>query len=167
MQSDTPHAEPLDARALEHIERALADHAAQPGPLLLVLHAVQHRLGYIPPSAVAVIANALNLSRAEVHGVITFYHFFRQRPAGRHLVQLCQAEACKSMRGEQLTAHASRRLGIDLHQTTRDGAVSLEPVYCLGNCACAPSVMIDGELYGRVTAERFDALIDRAARVQE
>jgi formate dehydrogenase subunit gamma len=164
MQSDTPRGEPLDARTLEQIERALADHAAQPGPLLLVLHAVQHRLGYIPPAAVALIANTLNLSRAEVHGVITFYHHFRQRPPGRHLVQLCQAEACKSMRGEDLTAHARRRLDVDFHQTTRDGAFSLEPVYCLGNCACAPSVMIDGELYGRVTADRFDALLDDAVK---
>jgi formate dehydrogenase subunit gamma len=167
MQSDTPRGEPLDARTLEQVERALADHAGQPGPLLLVLHAVQHRLGYIPAAAVALIANTLNLSRAEVHGVITFYHHFRQRPPGRHVIQLCQAEACKSMRGEQLTAHARRRLDIDFHQTTRDGAFSLEPVYCLGNCACAPSVMIDGELYGRVTADRFDALIDSAAEAPE
>jgi len=164
MQSDTPRGEPLDARTLEQIERALADHAAQPGPLLLVLHAVQQRLGYIPPAAVPVIASTLNLSRAEIHGVITFYHYFRQHPPGRHVVQLCQAEACKSMRGEQLTAHARLRLDIDFHQTTRDGAFSLEPVYCLGNCACAPSVMIDGELHGRVTADRFDALIERAAK---
>jgi formate dehydrogenase subunit gamma len=167
MQSDTPRWEPLDSRTLEHIERALADHSAQPGPLLLVLHAVQHRLGYIPPGAVSLIANALNLSRAEVHGAITFYHYFRQRPPGRHLVQLCQAEACKSMHGEQLSAHARRRLDVDFHQTTRDGAFSLEPVYCLGNCACAPSVMIDGELHGRVTADRFDALIDSAGKAPE
>jgi formate dehydrogenase subunit gamma len=131
----------------------------QPGPLLLVLHAVQDELGYIPAEAVPLIAEGLNLSRAEVHGVVTFYHYFRHEPAGRHVVQLCRAEACQAMRGEQLEAHARQRLGIDYHQTTADGKFSLEPVYCLGNCACSPAMMIDGQLHGRVSSQRFDELI--------
>ncbi len=131
----------------------------QPGPLLLVLHAVQDELGYIPAEAVPLIAEGLNLSRAEVHGVVTFYHYFRHAPAGQHVVQLCRAEACQAMRGEQLEAHARQRLGIDYHQTTADGKFSLQPVYCLGNCACSPAMMIDGQLHGRVSSQRFDELI--------
>lgn len=132
----------------------------QPGPLLLVLHAIQDRLGYIPPEAVPIVAQGLNLSRAEVHGVVTFYHYFRQTPPGKHVVQLCRAEACQAMNATHLEAHAKARLGIDYHQTTTDGSFSLEPVYCLGNCACSPAVMIDGKLHGRVSAQRFDELIE-------
>jgi formate dehydrogenase subunit gamma len=153
----------LDARAREHIDLALARYKGAPGPLLQVLHAVQDGLGYIPPEAVPIIAEALNLSRAEVHGVVTFYHYFRQAPAGRHVIQVCQAEACRSMHSEALTEHAKQRLGIDLHQTTADGRFTLDPVYCLGNCACAPSMMVDGELHGRVTAERFDSIVNELA----
>jgi formate dehydrogenase subunit gamma len=102
----------------------------------------------------------LNLSRAEVHGVVTFYHFFRQHPSGRHVVQICQAEACRSMHCERLTQHAKDLLGIDFHQTTADGRYTLEPVYCLGNCACPPSIMIDGYLHGRVTPDRLPALLN-------
>jgi formate dehydrogenase subunit gamma len=149
----------LDERAREQIDLALSRYKGSPGPLLQVLHAVQNGLGYIPPAAIAPIAEGLNLSRAEVHGVVTFYHYFRQSPAGRHIVQLCQAEACRAMHCENLTEHAKRRLGIDFHQTTADGRFTLEPVYCLGNCACGPSVMIDQDLHGRVTAENFDKLI--------
>jgi len=131
----------------------------QPGPLLLVLHAIQDEFGYVPPEAEPLIAVGLNLSRAEVHGCVTFYHFFRHSPPGRHVVQLCRAEACKSMDADKLAAHATRTLGIDFHQTTADGKFSLEPVYCLGNCACSPAMMIDGQLYGRVTNSRFDELL--------
>ena len=159
MQAGKAGASFLDTAARDAVEAALRDHVSQPGPLLLVLHAVQRALGYIPPAAVPLIAEALNLSRAEVHGVLTFYHYFRQTPPGRRVIQICQAEACKSMLGEQLTAHAARRLNIELHESTPDGEFSLEPVYCLGNCALAPCVMINGELHGRVTAGRFDALI--------
>lgn len=130
----------------------------QPGPLLNVLHAVQDAFGHIPPASVALIADALNLSRAEVHGVISFYHYFRQTPPGRHTIRLCRAEACQSMQAKALEAHVTERLGAALHETTPDGRFSLEPVYCLGNCALSPAVMIDGELYGRVTPARFDAL---------
>ena len=162
MQTESTPRNPLDARGREAVERAILDHGARPGPLLEVLHAVQRTLGYVPAAAVPVIAEALNLSRAEVHGVMTFYHYFRQSPPGRRLLQICQAEACKSMQGEELTAHARQALNIDFHQSTADGEFSLEPVYCLGNCACAPSVMIDGELHGRVSNARFDALISAA-----
>jgi formate dehydrogenase subunit gamma len=129
------------------------------GALLPVLHAVQAALGYIPPEAVPVVAERMNLSRAEVHGVVSFYHYFRSTPPGRHTVHLCRAEACQSMQATALETHARRRLGVGFHATTADGAFSLEPVYCLGNCALSPAMMVDGRLYGRVTPERFDAVI--------
>jgi formate dehydrogenase subunit gamma len=141
------------------VEKVLARHGGRPGPLIEVLHAVQDALGFVPKEAVPMIAQGLNLSIAEVHGVVTFYHHFRERPHGRHVVQLCRAEACQSMQGEALATHAKRRLAIDFNETTADGRYSLEPIYCFGNCACAPAAMIDGELYGRVSAERFDELI--------
>jgi formate dehydrogenase subunit gamma len=150
--------EPLNDVDRAHVERAIAASRDQPGPLLNVLHAVQEACGYIPPGAVAIIADGLNLSRAEVHGVISFYHYFRNTPPGRHTIRVCRAEACQSMQGRALEAHASAALDIPFHETTSDGAFSLEPVYCLGNCALSPCVMIDGEIFGRVTPERFDAL---------
>ena len=141
------------------IDVILDRYRAQPGPLLQVLHAIQAELGYIPEQAVPQIAAGLNLSRAEVHGVISFYHYFRRTPPGRYVVQVCRAEACQSMHSEQLIAHIRNRLQIDFHETTPDGAFSLEPVYCLGNCACSPAMMIDGELYGRVSPASFDAVV--------
>jgi formate dehydrogenase subunit gamma len=141
------------------VQRIASDLKGRPGPLLEVLHAIQAALGYVPGGAVPIVAEVLNLSRAEVHGVVTFYHYFRRSRPGAHTVSLCQAEACQSMGAEALTAHARRRLGIDFHQTSADGRFSLEPIYCLGNCACSPALMIDGRLYGRVTPERFDALV--------
>ncbi len=154
----------LDAASREQIDLALAQYQSQPGPLLQVLHAVQQRLRYIPEAAVPIIAASLNLSRAEVHGVITFYHYFRRHPPGAHVVQICQAESCQAMRAEALTRHAKERLGVDFHQTTADGTFTLEPVYCLGNCACSPALMIDDELHGRMTPQRFDVLIEEKAR---
>jgi formate dehydrogenase subunit gamma len=151
--------ESLDAHARGQIDLALSQYQSQPGPLLQVLHAVQQRLRYIPDAAVPIIASALNLSRAEVHGVITFYHYFRRHPPGQHTVQVCQAESCQAMQAEQLTEHAKQRLGVGFHGTTPDGRFTLEPVYCLGNCASSPAIMIDDELYGRVSAKRFDDLI--------
>ncbi|MCZ6832018.1 MAG: formate dehydrogenase subunit gamma [Gammaproteobacteria bacterium] len=133
--------------------------AQRPGALLPILHAVQDELGCIPASTVPVIAQALNLSRAEVHGVISFYPFFRSQPAGKKIVYICRAESCQAMGSAALEAHAKQSLGIDYHQTTADGSVTLEPVYCLGNCACSPSVMVDGELHSRVSAARFDELV--------
>ena len=145
------------------VQRIASDLKGRPGPLLEVLHAIQSALGYVPAAAVPVVAAELNLSRAEVHGVVTFYHYFRSSRPGAHTVSLCQAEACQSMGAEALAAHARRRLGIDFHETSANGRFSLEPVYCLGNCACSPAIMIDGRLYGRVTPQRFDELVaDRA-----
>jgi formate dehydrogenase subunit gamma len=149
----------LDAATHGAVERALLQYQHQPGPLLQVLHAVQDAIGHVPAAAVPLIAAALNLSRAEVHGVITFYHHFRDRAPGRHILQLCQAEACRSMHCEQLTQHVKRRLQLEFGGTSRDGRLTLEPVYCLGNCACAPAIMLDGNLHGRVTPDSFDALI--------
>jgi formate dehydrogenase subunit gamma len=131
----------------------------RPGALLPVLHGIQDALGYIPPEAVPIIAHEMNLTRAEVHGVVTFYHDFRTEPAGRHILRICQAESCQAMGSATLTAHARKNLGVDFHQTTRDNAVTLEPVYCLGCCATSPAVMLDGEVYGRVTRERFDQIV--------
>jgi formate dehydrogenase subunit gamma len=131
----------------------------EPGPLIEVLHAIQNEFGYIPEEAKSMVAEGLNLSRAEVQGVVTFYHFFRHHPPGRHVVQICQAESCKSMHSDRLTAYAQQKLGVGFHQTTADGQFTLEPVYCLGNCACSPAMMVDGEIYGRLTNERLDEVI--------
>jgi formate dehydrogenase subunit gamma len=130
-----------------------------PGALLPVCHDIQRRLGFVPKDAVTLVAHALNLSIAEVHGVLTFYHYFRRELPGRHVVHLCRAEACQAVGGVALEAHVKRSLGIEFHGTTADGMVSLEPVYCLGNCALGPSIMIDEHLKGRVSAQRFDALM--------
>lgn len=154
----------LDAATREQIDLAISRYEGEPGPLLQILHAVQDAVGHIPAAAIPQLAEALNLSRAEVHGVVSFYHHFRRERPGSHVVQICQAEACRAMHCEQLMAHAQERLNIALHETTSDGFITLEPIYCLGNCACAPSVMIDGELHGRVTPERFDALIATTLR---
>jgi len=130
-----------------------------PGPLLEVLHAVQRELGFVPPAALPVLAAELNLSRAEVQGAVSFYHYFRHSPPGERTLRVCRAEACQSMGGRELAAHAQRRLGIGFHETTADGRWSLEPVFCLGNCACAPAVMTDETVHGRVSAGRLDELL--------
>ena len=130
-----------------------------PGGLLPLLHAIQGDLGYIPPESVAAIAAGLSLSRAEVHGVISFYHDFRSEPPGRHVVQICRAEACQAMGSRALETHVKSSLGIDYGGTTADGGISLQPVYCLGNCACSPSVRIDDDIHARVDAEKMDVLI--------
>jgi formate dehydrogenase subunit gamma len=152
------------ASSLSAAERAAVLEAcgrlkALPGALLPILHAVQEALDFVPKDAVPLIARELNLSIAEVHGVVSFYHYFLQERPGRHVMHLCRAEACQALGSVALEAHAKTKLGIDFHGTTRDGAVTLEPVYCLGNCALGPSLMIDQQLHGRVTAERFDALL--------
>jgi formate dehydrogenase subunit gamma len=143
----------------EAVSRIIANLRNEPGALLPILHGIQDELGYVPAESVSAIAKELNLSRAEVHGVISFYHHFRSIAPGRHIIRICRAEACQSMGGDTLIAHAKSRLDIDFHETTEDNGITLEPVYCLGNCACSPSVMIDGELYGRVNPEKFDQLI--------
>jgi formate dehydrogenase subunit gamma len=151
----------FDAQSVAAVDRIVAGHADQPGALLPILHGIQKELGYIPPEAVGRIAEGLNLSRAEVHGVISFYHYFRQHRPGRHVIQLCRAEACQAMGCENTEARARSSLGVDYHGTTSDGQFTLEAAYCLGNCAAGPSVMIDDKLYGRVTAERFEELVQQ------
>jgi len=151
---------PLNRDHAEAVEQAIAEHRSRPGGLLPLLHAIQDRLGFVPPTSLARVADALNLSRAEVHGVVTFYHDFHTSPVGRHRVQVCRAESCQAMGGEALEAHVKARLNIGLHETTADGSVTLQPVYCLGNCALSPAVMIDGELHGRMTPERLDQLLE-------
>jgi formate dehydrogenase subunit gamma len=133
------------------------------GPMLPILHALQHEFGFIPEEVKPLLANELNLSRAEVHGVVTFYHDFRNMPAGRHVLKLCRAEACQAMGAEDIAERVRQLFGIDFHQTTLDGAVTLEPVYCLGLCACAPAAMLDGDVYGRVDET---CLVDIAAEVR-
>ena len=145
--------------SVEEIIEGLKD---KPGALLPILHGIQDQLGYIPAEAVPVIARELNLTRADVHGVVSFYHHFRSHAPGRHVMQICQAESCQAMGSVVLTAHARKQLGIDFHQTTKDKAFTLEPVYCLGNCALSPAIMVDGNIYGRVTPERFAQVVEEA-----
>ncbi len=132
------------------------------GPLLPILHALQQEFGYIDEAAEPLIAEVLNITRAEVHGVITFYHDFRREPAGRHVLRLCRAEACQSAGGDPLAARAEARLGVRMGSTAPDGSVTLEPVYCLGLCATAPSAMLDGRVVGRLDERRLDALLAEA-----
>jgi formate dehydrogenase subunit gamma len=133
---------------------------AKPELLLQVLHAFMERYGFIAEEAIRQIASELNLSRAEVHGVVSFYHDFRTEPPGRHVVKICQSEACQAMGSRALTAHAEQKLGTTLGTTAENQRVTFEPVYCLGLCACAPAVLIDGKLHGRVDAEAFDTIVD-------
>jgi len=145
--------------AAEAVQHAIEAHADRPGALLPLLHEIQDRLAHIPASAVPAIAKALNLSRAEVHGVVTFYHHFRQTPPGKHVVQICRAEACQAVGANELVEHAKKSLQCGLHATTADGAITLEPVYCLGQCATGPAIMIDDALHARVDPARFDQLV--------
>jgi formate dehydrogenase subunit gamma len=140
----------------------IAEHVALEGPLLPILHALQEEFGYVDSAAEPLIAEAFNLSRAEVHGVVTFYHDFRREPAGRHVVKLCRAEACQAAGGDALAARAVARLGVPMGATSPDGGVTLEAVYCLGLCATAPSAMIDGRLVGRLDERRLDAILAEA-----
>jgi formate dehydrogenase subunit gamma len=153
--------EPWDAARGAEI---IAEHAKLEGATLVILHALQEAFGYVPEPAIPMIAHALNLSRAEVHGVFTFYHDFRKEPAGRHVLKLCRAEACQAAGGDALAARAEARLGIAIGHTTADELVTLEPIYCLGLCATAPSAMLDGRLVGRLNEARLDALIAEAQR---
>lgn len=151
-----------EARILAAVER----NSHRDGPLIEILHEVQAEFGCIPSGAVPLIARALNLSRAEVHGVVTFYHHFRSKAPGRHVLQICRAESCQAAGGRALERHAQQRLGVGFGETTPDGRLTLEAVYCLGLCACSPAAMLDDEVHGRVTAERLDALIDAGAKVK-
>lgn len=157
----TPAAERLGAPDRGRIVAIVARHRDRRGPLLEVLHDVQHAFGCVPDEAIPVIAQELNLSRADVYGVVTFYHHFRRTPPGRRVLCLCRAESCQAMNGRALEMHAKQRLGIDFGATTADGEVTLEAVECLGLCACSPAVMLDGEVHGRVSPDRLDELLDR------
>jgi formate dehydrogenase subunit gamma len=147
----------FDEQQAKAVDAISARFAGIPGPLLPLLRAVQDEFGFIPPEAIPRIAEALNLSRAEVHGVVSFYHYFRQHAPGKQVVQLCRAEACQAMNCEKTEAHAKR--GVDYHGTSADGQFTLEAAYCLGNCAAGPSMMVGDKLYGRVTPERFDQIL--------
>lgn len=125
--------------------------------LIQILHGIMERFGYVPDEAIRQLAEELNLSRADVHGVVSYYHDFRTEPAGKYVVKICQAEACQAMGSQSLTRHAEETLGVDMHGTNDD--ITLEPVYCLGNCACSPAVMINDRTFGRVDHERFDEII--------
>ncbi len=144
------------------VDATLSLLGAPDGALLPILHAIQAEYGYVPADAVPLVADRLNLSRAEVHGVLSYYHHFRKEPAGKLVVQLCRAEACQSVGADALAEHAKAALGCDFHETTTDGSVTLEPVYCLGHCACGPSMMVGERVHARVSPDKFDALLARA-----
>ena len=146
----------FDPAAIEAIAARLKE---RPGALMLILHEVQDRFGYVPRESAPIIARALNLSRAEVHGVVTFYHDFRHEPPGRNVIRLCRAESCQAMGAAALAEHVRGRLGVGFGETTSDGDFTLEPVYCLGNCGCSPAMVLNDELYGRVSPARFDELL--------
>jgi formate dehydrogenase subunit gamma len=145
----------------DRAQALIAVHIGLDGPLLPILHAFQEQFGYIDVAAEPLIAEALNISRAEVHGVVTFYHDFRKYPVGRNVLKLCRAEACQAAGGDALAAHVEARLGVAMGGTAAGGSVTLEPVYCLGLCATAPSAMINGEVVGRLDRARLDALLSR------
>lgn len=150
-------------------ERALVlirERQQLPGALLPVLHALQDEFGYIPSEAFPLLADVLNISRAEVVGVVRFYHDFKEQPGGRHLLKLCRAESCQAMGCDALVDHLHQRLGIELGETTADGALTVEAVYCLGNCALSPAAMLDGRLHGRVDAAKVDRLVAAARSTQ-
>lgn len=140
----------------------IREHDGLEGPLMPILHALQHAFGHVPEEAIPVVALELNLTRAEVHGVVTFYHDFRHEPPGKHVLKMCRAEACQSMGCEALVAHAEKRLGVSCGEMTGDGRVTFEPVYCLGLCATAPSAMIDGRVVGRLDREKLDRILNEA-----
>lgn len=163
VESGSRRAPTLPAPMRDAVAQAIAAHRDRPGALLPILHAVQDALGYVPPESLTTIAHELNLTRAEVHGVVTFYHHFRDTPPGRRIVRICRAEACQALGARALEAHAKQVLGIDFHETTSDGSITLEPVYCLGNCGCGPSVLVGhDELHARVTPAVFDELVEAA-----
>ena len=149
----------LSPQELTKIDAHIAAHKAMPGALLPLLHAIQDDIGWIPEDAYLPISKALALSVAEVHGVVTFYHHFHRHPVGKHILQVCRAESCQAMGSEQLEKDIKTALGIDYHETTKDGAITLLPIYCLGNCACSPAVMLDDEVYGRVNGEMVASLV--------
>ncbi len=158
------HASGYEPWSAERAAQIIADHQHLAGATMPILHAVQEVFGFVPEPVVPMIAESLNLSRAEVHGVVTFYHDFRREPPGRHVIKLCAAEACQSMGSEALAAYAEQKLGLEMGETSADGRVTLEPIYCLGLCACAPSALIDGRLVGRLDRDTIDEIAAEAGR---
>ena len=155
----------LDSHTLsDRIAEILEAHKGLEGPLLPILHAIQAAFGHVPEAAIPQIAAALTLSKAEVHGVISFYHDFREKPAGKHVLKICRAEACQAAFGTSVADRAKQKLGIDWHETTPDGKVTLEPVFCLGLCACGPAAMVDGRLVGMLTPKSVEKLIDEVVK---
>ncbi len=146
----------------ERIREIIAGLSGLEGPLLPIFHAIQHEFGHVPQMAIPVIAEALNIGRAEVHGTMSFYHDFRTEAAGAHVVKLCRAESCQSVGADALADHARARLGVDWHGTTKNGKVTLEPVFCLGLCACGPAALVDGKVVGRVDPAKLDAILAEA-----
>ena len=155
-------AQPATAIDVDEIARIIDAHTHLEGPLLPMLHALQEAFGYVPEQAHAPICDALNITRAELHGVITFYHDFREKPAGRHVLKICRAEACQSVGSAAMADALLAKLGLDWHGTTANGAVTIVPVYCLGLCACAPAAMVDDRVVGRVDAAKLDKLLTEA-----
>lgn len=153
----------LSTIALERVQAHIEAHRGVEGALLPLMHAIQDDIGYIPEEVYPQISKALALSVAEVHGFVTFYHHFRTHPVGKHVLQICRAESCQAMGSEKLEADIKKQLGVDYHETTSDGQVTLLPVYCLGNCACSPAVMMDEELYGRVDAQLVAELVSEVS----
>ena len=151
--------QPAGTEIASRTSAVINEFKALEGPLLPILHGIQEEFGYVPGESLPVIAEALNISNAEVHGVVTFYHDYRNHPAGRHVLKVCRAEACQSMGGDALAERLQQLLGIGFHETSADGSVTLEPVYCLGLCACAPAAMLDGEVIGRLDADRLDEIV--------
>jgi formate dehydrogenase subunit gamma len=153
-------AQSWDSATVQSITLSLKD---KPGALMLILRRVQDALGWVPPDSVPMIAKILNLSRAEVHGVVSFYHDFRHEPPGKNVIKVCRAESCQAMGAVALAEHIKERLNCDFGQTSADGAFTLDAVYCLGNCACSPAMVVNGKLLGRVTPNRFDEVLAIAA----
>ncbi len=149
----------LTEQELIRIDAHIALYKHMPGGLLPLLHAIQDDIGWVPEVSYLPISKGLALSVAEVHGVVTFYHHFRRHPAGKHILHICRAESCQAMGAVKLEADIKAKLGIDYHQTTSDGAITLEPIYCLGNCACSPAVMMDDEVYGRMDNQKMADLV--------
>ncbi|MGB0134907.1 formate dehydrogenase subunit gamma [Dokdonella sp.] len=150
----------LEEAARIAVLRAIDSESGKADSLLPILHRIQDAIGHVPAAAVPLVAGALNLSRAEVHGVVSFYHHFRSEAPGRHVLKLCRAEACQAMGARHLERHLKERLAIEFGATTEDGGITLEAVYCLGNCACAPSAMLDDTVHGRLSIEKLDRIVD-------
>lgn len=166
MQDTIDQKTSVQANSLEKLEQLIAQYKSLPGALLPLLHAIQDEFSYVPEFSYAKIAKALSLSVAEVHGVVSFYHHFKTHKPGRHVLQICRAESCQAMGAEALEAHAKQCLNANYHETSQDQAITLEPVYCLGNCALSPAVMLDEAVYGRVSTADLDALIGEAKRAE-